>query len=67
MIESAIITTDAGMRPRAMRAEQARKPPTRAKVLLLGVAYKQDIDDYREALVGGVGGPGGPGGRSILL
>lgn len=53
MIESSMIVND-GMpqycAQRAMRAlNKQRKAMNGAKVLVLGVAYKQDIDDYRES------------------
>ncbi len=53
MIESSMIIND-GMpgycAQRAMRAlNEQRKALNGANVLLLGVAYKQDIDDYRES------------------
>ncbi len=53
MIESSMIINDRMPEycaQRAMRAlNERRKATSGAKVLLLGVAYKQDIDDYRES------------------
>lgn len=53
MIESSMIINDRMPEycaQRAMRAlNERRKATNGAKVLLLGVAYKQDIDDYRES------------------